>query len=183
MQKIKNTERYYGLISIVFHWLMAVLIIVLIALGLYMVALPDIGFNTRKLTIIFVHKELGVLVLTLVSIRLIWRLCNVVPRLSGHMPTWQKLAAHTSHWALYGFMFALPISGWLMSSASGIPMTFLGLFELPNLISPNIYKMQLLIEIHKWLAYGLIVTILVHISAALMHHFIYKDDTLRKMLP
>ncbi|MDZ4323192.1 MAG: cytochrome b [Alphaproteobacteria bacterium] len=183
MQHIKNTEHHYGLISIFFHWIMAALIIALLALGLYMVWLPDVGFNTWKVILIFVHKELGVVVLALVIIRLLWRLGNVSPQLPSQLSPWQKFSARVVHWAFYGFMFALPITGWLMSSAAGIPMTFLGLFELPDLISPNIYQMQLLIEIHKWLAYGLICSIFVHISAALVHQFIYKDDTLRGMLP
>lgn len=183
MQQIKNTKNHYGLVSILLHWFMAVLIIGLLALGLYMVTLPDVGFNTLKIKLIFLHKELGVLVLTLVIFRLMWRLCNVTPLLSAHIPPWQKFAARTVHFALYGFMFAQPITGWLMSSAAGIPMTFLGLFELPTLVSPNIYRMQLFIEIHKWLAYGLIAVICIHIIAALMHYFLDKDDTLQKMLP
>ncbi len=105
------------------------------------------------------------------------------PNLPPHVPKWQKFAARCVHLAFYGFMFALPLSGWLMSSAAGIPVTFFGLFILPDLISTNIYKMELLIEIHKWLAHGLIVTIFGHIGAALFHHFVYKDDTLRRMLP
>jgi len=183
MKEIKNTKNKYGLISIIFHWLMALLIITLLGLGLYMVDLPDVGFNALKIKLIFLHKELGTLVLFLVIMRLIWRLCNVEPLLSPHIPQWQKLGARVAHFSLYGFMFALPMTGWLMSSAAGIPMTFLGIFELPPLISPNIYRMRLFIEIHEWLAYGLIAILFVHIGAALFHHFIDKDDTLRKMLP
>jgi len=183
MQHIKNTERRYGLVSIFLHWLMAVLIITLLALGFYMASLPDVGFDALKMKLIFIHKELGVLVLTLVAFRLIWRFCNVAPVLPPHIPPWQKFASHTVHGVLYGFMFAQPITGWLMSSAAGFSVSFFGLFELPALISPNVHRAHLFSEIHEWLAYGLIATICVHIGAAFIHHFIYKDDTLRKILP
>ena len=76
----------------------------------------------------------------------------------------------------------IPITGWLMTSAAGLPVSFFGLFVLPNLISPNDHLMKLFQEIHKWLGYGLIATFLVHTSAALKHHFINKDDILRRML-
>ena len=183
MQQIKNTKQRYGVVAIFFHWFMAILIIGLVILGLYMVELPDVGFNIQKIMLIVLHKELGMVVLALVLMRLIWRLCNVVPRLPSQIPSWQKLAARSVHLAFYGFMIAMPVSGWLMSSAAGIPVTFLGLFVLPDLVSPNIYRMELFIEIHNWLGYGLIATIVIHVSAGLMHHFIYKDDTLRKILP
>lgn len=179
---LKNTKYHYGIVSIFFHWFMAFLIIVLLVLGLYMTSLPNVGFNTKKISLILLHKELGMLVLVLVTARLGWRLGNVVPLLAEGTPPWQKFAARFVHLAFYGFLFALPITGWLMSSAAGFPVTFLGIV-LPNLISQNIYKVEIFIQIHQWLAYGLILMILVHVSAALLHHFIYKDDTLRKMLP
>lgn len=181
--RVLNTKNRYGIVSIIIHWLMALFLIMLIILGLYMVALPDVGFDVSKIKLIFWHKELGMIALALVILRFIWRLGNIVPLLPPSIPAWQKIAARTVHFSFYGFMFALPISGWMMSSVAGFPMTFLGIIPLPNLVQPNIYDVQMYINIHKWLAYGLIVTISIHISAALLHHFYYKDDTLRRMLP
>jgi len=183
MSQFKNTKTRYGVIAIFLHWFMAILILVLIGLGLYMVDLPDVGFNTQKIVLIVLHKELGMLVLALVLIRLVWRIGNVMPLLPPHVPSWQKFAARSVHLAFYGFMFAMPITGWLMTSAAGIPVTFLGLFVLPDLISPNIYRMEFFIEIHNVLAYGLIAVVFIHIGAALMHQFIYKDDILKRILP
>jgi cytochrome b561 len=77
----------------------------------------------------------------------------------------------------------LPITGWLMSSAAGIPVMFFGLFTLPDLVYRNDSLMQRLIEIHKWLGYSLLLFIFIHVGAALRHHFLFKDDTLRRMLP
>lgn len=180
---IANTENRYGAVGVLFHWSMAILIAAIAGLGLYMVTLPDAGFNTIKITLILYHKEVGMLVLALAVLRLAWRLINVIPRAIEPLPDWQKIAARFVHLCFYALMFALPMTGWLMSSAAAIPVSFLELFTLPDLISQNDYLFQRFIEIHKWLAYGMIFFILVHTGAALAHHFIFKDDTLRKMLP
>jgi cytochrome b561 len=87
------------------------------------------------------------------------------------------------HLCLYGLMFALPVTGWLMSSAAGFPVSFLGLFQLPDFVSPNEYLFRAYAQAHKWLSYGLIGLTLVHAGAALRHHLVIKDETLQKMLP
>lgn len=177
---LKNTSSRFGIVTITMHWLMALLIIGLLAVGLYMVELP---IGVQKLKFYRWHKEFGILVLMLVAFRFGWRLANVVPELPNHIAKWQKIAAYTVHFALYGFMIANPITGWLLSSAAGLPVSFFGLFILPDLVNPNEHLRHLLAEIHKWLAYGLIATICAHVGAALQHHFIYKDNILRRMLP
>lgn len=180
MMQIKNTSNQYGLVSILLHWLIALLMIILIVIGLYMVTLP-IGLT--KLKLFGWHKELGVLVLGLAIIRLIWRFINVVPLLPSYLPAWQKLAARFVHIVFYFFMFLLPLTGWILSSAAGLPVSFFGLFLLPDLVYPNENVRLLFIEIHKWLAYALIAVLTLHIAAALKHHFIHKDDILRRMFP
>lgn len=176
--QIQNSQDGYGAVTITLHWLMAILIIALLIVGLYMADLP---IGIEKLKFYGWHKEFGILVLMLVIVRLIWRLDNVTPSLAL-LPWWEKLAARSMHWAFYGFMFAMPITGWLMSSAAGLPVSFFGLFTFPTLISPNENIMKLLQETHEWLGYGLIAAILGHTAAALKHHFIDKDNILRRML-
>lgn len=175
--QLTNTDDRYGLIAIFLHWLMAILIIGLLMLGLYMETLP---ISHTKLKLYGWHKEYGFLALALVIIRLGWRLINITPRLS--LPLWEKLAARSVHWAFYIFMFAMPITGWLVTSASGLPASFFGLFVLPDLVSPNDERRMLFEAMHKWIGYALIATILLHASAAFKHHFINKDDILRRML-
>ncbi|HVE44744.1 MAG TPA: cytochrome b [Gammaproteobacteria bacterium] len=175
--RLKNTENRFGLISIFLHWLMALLIIGLLILGLYMVALP---ISHEKLKLYGWHKEYGLLALGLVAVRLLWRLINITPRLS--LPLLEKIAARTVHWAFYFFMVAMPITGWLITSAAGLPASFFGLFVLPNLISPSEEQRLLFQQIHQWLGYGLIATIILHASAAFKHHFINKDDILKRMI-
>ncbi len=178
--QIQNTQNQFGVIAKLLHWLMALLLIGLVILGLTMVEMP---LGIKKLKMYGWHKEWGVLVLMLVCIRLIWRLFNTTPPLPNNMPLWQKFAATSIHWVFYFLMFALPITGWMLSSASGLPVSFFGLFVLPDLVAQSDQLRSLLSEVHKWLAYGLIAAFFAHSGAALQHHFIHKDDILRRMLP
>lgn len=183
MMQFMNSCQRYGAVAMVLHWLMALLLIALIVVGLYMVSLPDAGFTTKKIVLILYHKEYGILALALGTLRLAWRINNVLPMLVEHIPDWQKVAARFVHLCFYGLMFALPITGWLMSSAAGIPVYLFGSYSLPDLIARNENLFHELIEIHKGLSFALIACILVHAGAALRHHFLLKDGTLKKMLP
>ncbi len=177
--RFKNTENHFGIIAISFHWLMAIIMIGLVILGLYMTDLP---VSLEKLKLFGWHKEFGLLILFLAMFRIVWRIGNITPLLPLTMQAWEKLAAHAAHWAFYFFMFALPITGWLLTSAAGLQPSFFGLFTLPVLIAPNHDLQHLFAEIHEWLAYGLIATFFAHVGAALKHHFINKDDILKRIL-
>jgi cytochrome b561 len=183
MTPLENNAERYGAIALLFHWSMALLVIGLAALGLYMVTLADVGFSTEKVTLVLVHKEFGVLALLLIAMRLAWRVTQTLPRLVDNLPDWQKLTARFVHLSFYGLLFAMPMSGWLLSSAAGIPVSFFGLFMLPDFVHRNNDLFLLYVAIHKWLGYLLIFFIFVHAGAALRHHFVSKDDTLQKMLP
>jgi cytochrome b561 len=183
MTPLENSEDRYGAVALLFHWSMALLVIGLAALGLYMVTLPDVGFDTEKVTLVLYHKEFGVLALVLLAPRLSWRVTHILPRLVETLPDWQKVAARFVHLALYGLLFALPMSGCLMSSAAGIPVSFFGLFMLPDFAHRDAELFQRCAALHQWLGYVLVLLIFVHAGAALRHHFAFRDDTLRKMLP
>lgn len=174
---LKNSTSRYGKIAIILHWIMALLLICLVILGLYMVELP---IGLEKLKMYGWHKEYGILALMLVIVRFTWRLTNKTPYLN--IPLLEKIAARTVHWLFYVFMFALPITGWLVTSAAGLPVSFFGLFVLPNLVPSDSQSLALYEEIHEWLGYGLIATFFLHTAAALKHHFINKDDILKRML-
>jgi len=183
MAAIGNSAGRYGLVAVAFHWAMALLLVALTALGLYMVALPDAGFDTKKIELILYHKEIGMTVLLLALLRLAWRITQVLPLLVAHLPEWQQVAARFVHLCFYALMIALPLTGWLMSSAAGIPVKFLELFTLPDLIGRDDLWFQRLIAIHQALAWALIALFAIHAGAALRHHFAFRDDTLRRMLP
>lgn len=179
--KICNTPNNFGLISVLFHWGMALLIAMLSMLGLYMVSLPDAGFSTEKIVLVLMHKEFGLWVLIAVIARLVWRFCNRAPMLPDTVPQWQKITANMVHELLYFFMLALPLTGWLMSDAGGYPV-FFGGYVLPDLIAYNFDSFLFYKMLHKWLAYALIITVLGHAAAAFYHHFLLKDDVLRRMI-
>lgn len=178
MKPLKNTKNRYGSVAIFFHWVMAFLIIGLLALGIYMVQMP---ISLQKLKYYGWHKEFGMLALMLVIVRLTWRLRNINPSLKT-LPKLEEIAARIVHWAFYFFMFLLPISGWLITSAAGLPVSFFGLFVIPNIIAPNESQLLLFAFIHQWLGYALIALICLHVSAALKHYFINKDDIMQRIL-
>jgi cytochrome b561 len=180
--QLANTQRHYGALAIALHWVMAVLITLLVLLGIYMVGLPDTGFDNTKINLILVHKEIGMLVLALVGLRLAWRQINPLPALEATMPEWQQVAAAFVHLCLYALMVIQPLLGWLMSSASGIPVDFLTLFTLPDLVGHDESLFQQLRQAHDWIGYFMAAVICLHAAAALRHHFVQHDDTLRKML-
>lgn len=180
--RLTNSEHRYGAVAILFHWLIAALIVALVAMGLYMVRLPDTGFDARKVTLILVHKEIGVATFLLVCARWIWRQINPLPRLVDNLPEWQKVAAIMVHLCFYALMMALPVTGWVMSSYAGIPVWFLGL-TVPDLVLPNEMLFEKFQQLHDWLGYAMAVLICLHTAAALRHHFVFQDATLQKMLP
>ena len=182
MASLDNTPERYGTVAVAFHWIAAALIVGMLALGLYMVSLPDAGYDRRKIVLIVYHKEFGVLALLLVLARLAWRLRGPMPRLEP-AADWQKIAARFAHLWLYALMFALPLSGWLMSSAAALPVSFFGLGSLPDLVARDDYLFRALRKAHAWLAYGLIAVLVAHVGAALWHQLVRHDATLRKMLP
>lgn len=184
---IRNSRRGYGLIAILFHWTMALLIVGMLILGLYMHDLPATDPSTFQLYQL--HKSFGFVILTLAVFRLLWRVVNPAPKLPDTMPTWERVAAHLGHAGLYALMFLLPISGWLMVSASpwGIPTFVFNILNVPHLPVPAILGTTeqaeaSLIALHGYMAYFLIALVIAHLGGALKHHFIARDDTLRRMV-
>lgn len=177
--KLKNNTETYGLISKLFHWVMALAIIGLLAVGFIM---SDMETSPDKFKLYGIHKAVGALVLFAVFARFFWRITNIKPTMIS-APRWQKLAAHTAHYGLYVLMVAMPLSGWLMSSAAGFPVSVFGWFTLPDLIAPDKELRHLMGEVHETLAIAIIALVSLHALAALKHHFMDKDNTLRRMLP
>ncbi len=178
--KYKNTLEQYGLVATSFHWVIAVLIIAQLAVGLYMVDLP---LEPSKFELYGLHKEFGTVVLILASLRVLWRWSNIVPPQLNYIPKWQAQAARLSHFLLYVSMFAMPLTGWIMSSAGGFPVSFFGLFVLPDLVSPNKELSSFFQETHAWIGYALIALITLHIAATVQHYVVYKENILKKMWP
>jgi cytochrome b561 len=181
--RLSNTDQHYGVAAIALHWLMAALIVTLVALGLYMVRLADVGFDTKKIILVVLHKEIGMLVLAMVVARLAWRELNPVPRLAETLLEWQKVTAVFVHLCFYALMIALPLTGWLMSSSAAIPVSLLNLFTLPDLVPHDKVLFEWLRQVHDALGYAMTLLIGLHAGAAVRHHFLLHYDTLRYMLP
>ncbi|AMO23462.1 cytochrome b [Ramlibacter solisilvae] len=182
MKAWTNTELSYGSVAVLLHWAMAALLLLLLAMGVYMVGLPEVGFDREKITLILVHKALGLLALVAVLLRMAWRSGNPMPELAAGLPDWQQLSARVVHLLFYALMLALPVTGWLMSSAGGYPVSFFGVFELPDFVAVNQRNFQIWIVVHRWLGYALALLIVAHAGAALHHAWVRRDDTLRRML-
>ncbi len=162
------------------HWVMAVLIIGLLALGFYM---EDLALSPDKLKLYSWHKWAGVTAFLLVLVRLAWRAGHRPPPLPASMPKVLQLAAHGGHLALYGLMLAMPLSGWLMSSAKGFQTVWFGLLPIPDLLAKDKALGDLLQNVHATLAVLFVLILVGHVAAALKHHFIDRDDILTRMLP
>ncbi len=175
---LKNTEQAYGKLTIVLHWLMALLIIGLVVLGFI---LDDID-KAQRLTYINLHKATGFLVLILALFR--WFLTLTSPQVKP-LPNWSKkdiAISHSVKWALMVLMIVMPVSGWIMSNYAGYGINFYGLFEIPAFLEKNKEMGGIFHEIHEIGGFIIATLIILHVLAAIKHHVIVKDDTLKRML-
>lgn len=178
--QLKNTPTRYGAITKSFHWIIALAIVGMLFAGFFMGGIENL---TDKIWVYGMHKSIGVTILALAVLRILWHIYSKKPPYVSSLKPWEKMAAHFLHFCLYGAMIAMPLSGWLMSSSAGRPVSFFGLFTLPDLVDKNEDIANLMRGAHFYLAWLLIAAIVVHLSAALKHHFIDKDITLKRMLP
>jgi cytochrome b561 len=171
----------YSSTAILLHWLIALLIIGTFTLGLVMTDIP--GLTPTKLRYVSWHKWAGVTVLGLAALRLLWRLGNKPPALPVSTQAWQQRAAHALHALLYVLILAVPASGYAFTLASGVPVTYLGLFKLPVLFPPDAALKHVLREVHYWLDMSLAAAVALHVAAAFKHQFVDRDGLMGRMLP
>jgi cytochrome b561 len=173
-------SNYYTPVAVGLHWLLALLIVCSLGVGWYMVDLP---VSVQRLKLFNWHKWTGVTILMLSALRLLWRLSHPAPALPDTMPAWQRAASHASHGMLYVLFFAIPLVGWAYSSAAGFPIVWFGVVALPDWVPRSRELAEALKPWHGWLAYTLASIVVVHIAAALKHHWIDKDHVMARMLP
>jgi cytochrome b561 len=167
--------------AVLFHWVIALLIIGAFTMGLVMTDIP--GITPTKLKYYSWHKWAGVTILALAALRLLWRLTHRAPPYPATMPGWEKSAAHHLHSLLYVLMFAVPLSGYFYTLSAGVPVVYFGLFQLPVLIEPNAELKPVLKQLHYWLNMGLAGAVCLHIAAAMKHVFVDRDGVFKRMLP
>lgn len=176
---LKNSVDNWGLVARLFHWLIALLILIQFILGRIADALP---ISPRKLDLFVAHKSIGISILLLVGLRIVWRLANALPQplATGR---WERRLAAAGHALLYALMLAVPLTGWWVSDTSRIPFKLFWSIPVPDFMAANRQMSELAGEIHEFLTTTLLVVIVLHVLAALRHHYVLRNDTLRRMLP
>lgn len=176
----RNDAQKYGAVAKALHWGVALLVLGLLPLGWYMSDLPR---GIERFRFIELHKSVGLAVLALMFARSLWRSFNPPPPLPSSLPGWEHWAARLTHYAIYMALFMQAAIGMSIVWAANSPLRFFGWFALPSPISPDHDLRELAEEAHALLAIAIVILLLVHIAAALRHHFILKNDILRRVLP
>jgi len=179
---LRNTTRRWGAVSQFLHWLVVALIIVQFTLALWAASLP---LGNRKLGVLAYHKSFGITILSLALVRLLWRLANPTPPLPPTLRPYERGLARFAHVMLYVLLFVMPLTGWMMSSARGFPVSWFGFssLQLPDLVPKNQTLYHALVTTHGTLAVVLVAVVTLHVAGALKHHFMLRDEVLRRMLP
>jgi cytochrome b561 len=180
---LTNSADRYGLVSRLLHWLMALLILAMIGVGAYMTDLDK--EDPLRAQLYTLHKEIGITILALAVLRILWLLAARPPVLPAALQRWEVILARATTGVLYLLMLATPIAGFLMTNATGKPVSYFGLFNLPVLIGENHDLHETLEEVHGFLAFTILALVGLHAAGAIKHRFLDKDpeaDVLKRML-
>ena len=180
MIMLRNTDLAWGAPAKLLHWLVAMLVLVQIALGW---AAVTWRLSPMKLDLFVWHKSTGMLILLLMLLRLAWRSANVAPSLPVGMPALERGAAHASHFLLYLLLFLTPLTGWIVNSAANIPFRMFWSIPMPAIVGPDKAVAEAAARGHLALFIVLTLLLVLHIGAALRHHFVKRNDVLARMLP
>ena len=183
MQPNSASARYHGF-AIALHWVLAVALVGIFAVGLYMADLP---FSPQRLKLYNWHKWAGVVILALSVVRVLWRLTHRPPELplavTRAMPGWQMGAYRATHGLLYALFFIVPLVGWAYSSAAGFPIVLFGVLPLPDFVPVSKALAEVIKPWHELSAFALAALVGLHVGAALKHQWIDRDGLLDRMLP
>jgi cytochrome b561 len=186
--QLTNTQNRYGGVTQLLHWLIVALIItqwvlaeLADAAGHDKAAHPAAALH--QLALLARHKSIGLTIFALALVRLVWRFVSPPPPFPATMPRWQVVGARLTHFAFYALLLLMPISGLVMSAASNYPVSYFGLFTIPNVVAPDEALKEVMKERHEMLFDILLAVAVVHVAAALKHHFVDRDNVLRRMLP
>jgi cytochrome b561 len=174
-----DTCSQYGTTAKAFHWLIVALLVVQYPIGWLM---PDIHRGMKPGVGMTLHISFGMLVVALIFLRFAWRLTHPVSPESS-LPPWQRLSSEAVHWLLYLLVLATTFTGWLFASFRGWSVSFFYVFPLPMLASDNAAAGRAIDGLHQAAEWSLLILIGIHVAAALVHRFIYRDGVMDRMLP
>jgi cytochrome b561 len=177
---IPNTPTSWGTPAKLLHWAVAALVLVQIALGW---AATTWRLSPTKLDLFIWHKSIGMVILALMVTRVAWRFVRITPSLPADMQLLERRAARASHFLLYLLMLFMPVTGWIINSAANIPFRIFRLVPFPTIVEPDKAMADTAAHVHFVLFVVLSMLLLVHVGAALRHHFIKRNDVLLRMLP
>jgi len=177
---LKDTQTHYGIISKSIHWLSAIAVIGLFTVGYWMVDLTY--YSQWYKTAPHLHKSIGILLLILTIFRLQWKVLTPSPEPVASHSTRIQQASKLVHYLIYALMVMIMVSGYLISTADGRGIEVFNLFVVASLGELFVNQEDIAGFIHEWLAYSLIALTSMHAVAALKHHFIDKDSTLKRMI-
>ena len=177
--EFRNTRDTWGAVARGFHWLIATLVLAQFVIG---TIAEEMKLTPTKLDLFVWHKSIGVTILLLAVLRLAWRFGNPPPAPPAGTPGWERKLAALAHWLLYALIFAVPLSGWWVSDASRVPFNAFFFLPMPDFIATDRALQEAAAEVHEALTITLLVVVILHIGAALRHHFLLRDDVLRRML-
>jgi cytochrome b561 len=172
-----NQEKYNST-AITLHWLIALLIVIAFSVGHYM---ADLDLSPWKLKVFAWHKWVGVTIFALVLFRIFWRSTHAVPVLPAGMSAMMKMLSGLTHLAIYLLMLAIPLSGWLHSSAAGVTVVYFNVLTLPDLVGKDKALAHLFKEIHESLNWALLGLVMLHVAAALKHQLVDRDNLMNRM--
>jgi cytochrome b561/polyisoprenoid-binding protein YceI len=195
---MNSSERRYTAVAIALHWAIAAAILSNLLIGWWMkVAIGEIASQARAIAAFQLHKSIGLTVLLLTALRLLWRFGHKPPPLPASMARWERVAAKATHWAFYILMVLVPLSGWTYVSSQwadgkplNVPTLWFGLFRVPHLFDAHAMTdaaraavSQRNAAAHYYLAWSMAGLFVLHVAAALKHHFRNRDRVLSQMLP
>lgn len=169
----------YGTTAKIFHWLIVALLAIQYPIGWLM---PDIHRGVQPGAPMTFHVSVGILILIVTLLRFAWRLTHLVAPESS-LPAWQRLSSEVVHWLLYVLVLATTLSGWLFASFRGWSISFFYLVPLPMLASDNAAAGRAIDGLHQAMEWALLIVIGLHVAAALVHLFVYRDRVMQRMLP
>jgi cytochrome b561 len=170
---------HYGATAKALHWLVVGLLIVQYCIGWFM---PDIKRGMQPGVAMTWHISIGTLILTVIVIRLAWRLTHPIAP-ESYLPPWQRVTSEAVHWLLYALVLATTLSGWLFASARGWTVSWFFMVPLPMLTSGNAQLVRTIDGWHQDFEWALLILVGLHVASALLHLFYYRDGVMRRMLP